>query len=214
MQLQLVSSKMAQMFDTLLRPGLTLPQKRQTCYIWWGVRGEGSWGFGRLSHNLLTLLSLYPPHPSEGPSSTSSLFREKWCCCQQQHGEAYEHSQTQWRKPYMLCSPYTGYIIIITPPLRALPFSLTPSSHGELNCISGLFFGDWLKERKQNKEGKKEKERGGRVTSSCPTLLSHLSQPSSPSSTKDSTAVILFNYSTPYMAIFRNPDNWLDTKKV
>ena len=161
MQLQLVSSKMAQMFDTLLKPGLTLPQKRQTCYIWWGVRGEGSWGFGRLSHNLLTLLSLYPPHPSEGPSSTSSLFREKWCCCQQQHGEAYEHSQTQWRKPYMLCSPYTGYIIIITPPLRALPFSLTPSSHGELNCISGLFFGDWLKERKQNEEGKKEKERGG-----------------------------------------------------
>ena len=66
-QLQLVSSKMPQMFDTLFKPGLTLPQKVETCYIWWGVRGEGSWSFGRLSHTLLTLLSLYPPNPSEGP---------------------------------------------------------------------------------------------------------------------------------------------------
>ena len=123
MQLQLVSSKMAQMFDTLLKPGLTLPQKRQTCYIWWGVRGEGSWGFGRLSHNLLTLLSLYPPHPSEGPSSTPSLFRGKRCCCQQQQfGEANEH--TQWSKPNMLCSPYTGYIIIIMPLKGAFTSSL------------------------------------------------------------------------------------------
>ena len=60
-QLQLVSLKMPQMFDTLLKSGLTLPEKGQTFYIWWGVRGEGSWSFGRLSHTLLTLLSLYPP---------------------------------------------------------------------------------------------------------------------------------------------------------
>ena len=61
----------------------------------------------------------------------------------------------------MLCSPYTGYIIIITPPLSALPFSLTPSSHGELNCMSGFFLVIGWKKESRTRKGRRRRRGEG-----------------------------------------------------
>ena len=106
-------------------------------------------------------------HPSEGPPSTSSLFRGKRCQ-QKQFVEAYEHTHSGENPT---CSA------LLMPPLRGLHlFSLEPLHPVDLNCISGPIslkskkpIGDFWKERKQNEEGRRREK--GRVASSCPTLL-------------------------------------------